>query len=66
MQPVLAKGKVIGRASFTHIIQAASRLVQSCVVERGMGGIGYDIGKHTLVISSVSLLQIIDDWLGRW
>ncbi|CAF9905584.1 MAG: hypothetical protein ALECFALPRED_001037 [Alectoria fallacina] len=44
VQPVLKKDAVIGRATSTEIGQAAFTLLQTCVVERGMGGMAYDIG----------------------
>ena len=45
VQPVLKEGAVSGRASGTEIGEAAATMLQACVVERGMGGIAFNIGE---------------------
>lgn len=45
LQPLLAKGAVIGHASATEIFRAGAQILQTCVIERGMGGLAYDIGE---------------------
>ena len=45
IQPVLKQGAISGLASSTEMGQAASRVLQICVIERGMGGIASHIGE---------------------
>ena len=45
MQPLLEKNAVVGHAAPKEVVGAAAQLLQHCVVERGMGGLAYDIGK---------------------
>ena len=45
LQPFLARGAVLGHASATDITKAGAQLLQNCVVERGVGGMAYNIGK---------------------
>lgn len=45
VQPILAKDSVVGHASSTEIGQAAHTMLQACVIERGMGGLAFNLGK---------------------
>ncbi|KAF6227108.1 hypothetical protein HO133_008549 [Letharia lupina] len=44
VQPVLSAGAISGKASPTEIGQAALVTLQTCVIERGMGGMAFNIG----------------------
>ncbi|CAD6589690.1 MAG: hypothetical protein ASARMPRED_004173 [Alectoria sarmentosa] len=44
VQLLLKKDAVSGRATSTEIGQAAFTLLQTCVIERGMGGMAFNIG----------------------
>ncbi len=48
MQPVLKKDVPSGHASATEVGQAAYTLLQTCVIEKGVGGIAGDIGAFCL------------------
>ncbi len=45
IQPFLKPGAGIGHASATQIGQAAYTTLQTCVIERGMGGVATNIGE---------------------
>ena len=45
IQPILAQGVDIGHATATQVGTAAYTLLQTCVIERGMGGLALDIGE---------------------
>ena len=45
VQPTLKRGAISGHASGTEVGQAAFTLLQTCVIERGMGGVAYKIGE---------------------
>lgn len=44
VQPFLSAGAISGKASATEIGQAALITLQTCVIERGMGGMAFNIG----------------------
>lgn len=50
VQPFLQEGAIIGHASPSQIGSAALTMLQTCVIERGMGGIAYDIGEFSTLI----------------
>ena len=50
VQPLLKEGAIIGHASSQQIGQAAYTMLQACVVERGMGGMAYNIGERSTLI----------------
>ena len=45
VQTILKKGALFGHASSTEIGQAAFTMLQVCVVERGMGGLAFNLGE---------------------
>lgn len=45
VQSVLKDGAISGRASSSEMGHAAFTVLQACVIERGMGGIAWDIGE---------------------
>lgn len=47
IQPVLKQGAVLGHASSTEIGEAGMTLLQTCVVQRGTGGMASDIGEQS-------------------
>ncbi|KAL6716108.1 hypothetical protein ACLMJK_005674 [Lecanora helva] len=44
LQPVLAKDAVRGEATATEIFRAGAQILRTCIIERGMGGLAFDIG----------------------
>ena len=46
---VLKKDAISGKASPTEIGLAAFTMLQTCVVERGMGGMAFNIGEFSKV-----------------
>ena len=42
---MLAKGAVVGHASSVQVTGVGATLLQTCVIERGVGGMGFNIGK---------------------
>ncbi|KAL9069082.1 MAG: hypothetical protein Q9161_005729 [Pseudevernia consocians] len=49
IQPVLSAGAISGHASPTEVGQAAYTLLQTCVIERGTGGMAFNIGGNNKV-----------------
>ena len=45
VQSVLKDGAISGRASASEVGHAAFTVLQTCVIERGMGGMAFDIGE---------------------
>ena len=45
LETFLVKDAVVGHASATQVTQAGGQLLQTCVIERGVGGLAYDLGK---------------------
>lgn len=45
VQPILKKDAISGYATSTEIGQAAFTMLQTCVIERGMGGMAFNIGE---------------------
>ncbi len=46
---VLKEGAISGKASSTEIGVAAFTMLQTCVVERGVGGMAFNIGEFSKV-----------------
>ena len=45
LQPLLAAGVVKGQASAVNVGDAGSVMLQACVIERGTGGVAFNIGQ---------------------
>ena len=60
VQPLLLHGAVTGQASSAEIGEAAYTLFQTCVVEKGIGGIAADIGAS--VFLQICLVLRIFKW----
>ena len=45
LQPQLAKDAVVGHASANEVARAGGTILQACVIERGSGGLAYNLGE---------------------
>lgn len=62
VQPVLKRGAVSGHASGNEVGRAAWQLLQTCVVERGMGGVAFNIGEcPTMIILPFEFSASMED-----
>ena len=52
VQPVLQSGAISGQATSIEIGQAAYTMLQTCVIERGMGGMASNIGECSKIMQS--------------
>jgi len=59
VQPILEKGTTVGHASPSEVGQAAFTMLQACVVERGIGGEAYNIGKSYDHVMSPSISRLL-------
>lgn len=59
VQPILEKGATVGHASSSEVGQAAFTMLQACVVERGIGGEAYNIGKSYDHVMSPSIFRLL-------
>ena len=62
---MLAKGAVLGHASPSDVARAGAQVLQTCVIERGMGGVAMRIGESK---ERTGIATCFDDgaFLGRW
>lgn len=55
----MAGDSIVGHASSSEVGQAAYTMLQTCVIERGMGGLAFNLGKSVYHSKSACFCSIL-------